>query len=90
MKRQANQTLPMSPRQGLRETVEALLGNQGQSKYKHAVLGPILLNCMFDHFEARRHEVGQELEADDMLEEWRERFHEGWDPYLMDRQGSAS
>lgn len=81
MARQAKKAQSRSLEQRLWDTADALRGNQEPSEYKHVVLGLVFLKYISDRFEARRHEINDELATDGIAEDKRERFLEDRDEY---------
>ncbi|TNM37694.1 SAM-dependent DNA methyltransferase [Nocardioides albidus] len=81
MARQAKKAPAKSLEQRLWDAADALRGNQEPSEYKHVVLGLVFLKYISDRFEARRQEINDELAADGIAEDKRERFLEDRDEY---------
>lgn len=81
MPRQAKKGPAKSLEQRLWDAADALRGNQEPSEYKHVVLGLVFLKYISDRFEARRQEINDELAADGIAEDKRERFLEDRDEY---------
>lgn len=81
MARQAKKAQTKTLEQRLWEAADALRGNQEPSEYKHVVLGLVFLKYISDRFEHRRREINDELAADGIAEDKRERFLEDRDEY---------
>ena len=67
--------------QRLWDAADTLRGNQEPSEYKHVVLGLVFLKYISDRFEARRHELMQELTADGIPADRLDDFLEARDEY---------
>ena len=67
------------------QAADKLRGQVDAAEYKHVVLGLLFLKYISDSFEARRHELKGELEAEGIIGEQRDLLLESRDEYIAER-----